>query len=213
MHVAALDREEYSALLVAGWRRFGRSLFRLRCLDHNACRQLRIDAARFRPNRSQRRCRKANDGVLRLHVGTPSITPEKLALLDRFHADRSVSRQWPPHDSADAAGYSQSFVENPFPTQEWCYFLDDVLVGVGYVDCLPIGLSAIYFAHEPAYRDRSLGTWNILNLVDRASSLGLPHLYLGQYSARCPSLEYKGRFRPHEILGDDGRWHSANYRD
>ncbi len=77
-------------------------------------------------------------------------------------------------------------MSNPFPTQEWCYFLDDVLVGVGYVDELSGGLSAIYLARDPEYRDRSLGTWNVLCLLDRASALGLPYVYLGYHVERLP---------------------------
>jgi arginine-tRNA-protein transferase len=206
IHVISLDRKEYSALLVQGWRRFGHSLFRVRCLGAEACRQLRIDAASFRPNRSQRRCRTLNEGTVRLEIGRPTCTLEKLTVLDRFHADRSARRDWPPHAADDAESYNASFVDNPFPSEEWCYFIDDILVGVGYVDQLPVGLSAIYFAHDPAHRARSLGTWNVLNLIDRTSSLGLSHVYLGHYSARCSSLAYKGHFRPCELRRDDGQW-------
>lgn len=212
IHVISLDRNEYSALLVQGWRRFGHSLFRIRCLGSETCRQLRIDANLFRPSRSQRRCRALNEGTIRLEIGRPACTPEKLAVLDRFHTDRAARRDWPPHAAGDGETYNASFVDNPFPSQEWCYFIDDILVGVGYVDQLPVGLSAIYFAHDPAHHARSLGTWNVLNLIDRASSLGLPHIYLGQYSARCPSLAYKGSFRPCELRGDDGRWRELNDR-
>jgi arginine-tRNA-protein transferase len=35
----------------------------------------------------------------------------------------------------------------------------------------------------------------------------LPHVYLGYHVAGCRSLEYKGRFRPNEVLGEDGEWH------
>jgi leucyl-tRNA---protein transferase len=204
--VGSLDRDEYMGYLLAGWRRFGHTIFRQRCAGRNACRSLRVDAARFRPDRSQRRTRQANEGAVRLCIGNPAVTHEKLAVFDRFHAERSETRGWSAYEPGDTAEYARMFVVNPFPTQEWCYFLDDVLVGVGYVDELAGGLSAIYFARDPAYRDRSLGTWNVLNLLDRASILGLPHVYLGYHVDGCTSLRYKGRFRPNQRLDPDGNW-------
>jgi arginine-tRNA-protein transferase len=104
-------------------------------------------------------------------------------------------------------------VENPFPTYEWCYFIKDRLVGVGYVDDVPGGLSAIYFFYDPDERSRSLGTWNVLSLIEQASRRGIPHLYLGYYVAGCQSMEYKVRFAPSEVLGLDGRWTEFRVRD
>jgi len=206
LSVLRLEPEEYQAHLLAGWRRFGRTLFRARCRGCSACRSLRVDSARFQPDRSQRRCRKANEGSVRLRIGRPAATPEKLALYDKFHAGRSITRGWPEHDGGDLPEYVRSFVDNPFPTQEWRYELDDTLVGVGYVDELPVGLSAIYFAHDPDHAGRSLGTWNVLCLLERASALGLPHVYLGYHVEGCPSLRYKARFRPCQYLDLDGTW-------
>jgi leucyl-tRNA---protein transferase len=208
-YVAELGADEYMEYLVSGWRRFGFTLFRQICSGRNACRSLRVDVERFRPDRSQRRARKANDREIHLRVGDPEVTPEKLALFDRFHADRSEIRGWPTHEHDDADEYANSFVKNPFPAQEWCYYLDGRLVGVGYVDALAGGLSAIYFAHDPTYRHRSLGTWNVLNLIDRASALGLPHVYLGYLTDDCPSLQYKARFRPNQMLDADGEWRDS----
>jgi arginine-tRNA-protein transferase len=168
-----------------------------------------VDVARFRPDRSQRRVRKANEGAVRLRIGIPVVTPEKVALFDRFHADRSETRGWSSYEPGDAEEYARSFVLNPFPTQEWCYFIDDVLVGVGYVDELAGGLSAIYFARDPTYGDRSLGTWNVLSLLDRAAALRLPHVYLGYHADGCPSLQYKARFRPNQSLDPDGKWRDS----
>jgi arginyl-tRNA--protein-N-Asp/Glu arginylyltransferase len=148
--------------------------------------------------------------VVRLCIGTPVLTPLKVALFDRFHADRSLSRGWSPYEPCDVDEYAGHFLVNPFPTQEWCYFVDDTLVGVGYVDELPGGLSAIYFIRDPDYADRSLGTWNVLCLLDRAKALNLPHVYLGYHVEGCPSLQYKGRFRPHERLDDVGNWHEGS---
>ena len=54
-----------------------RTLFRPRCVACEACRSLRVDVARFRPDRSQRRCAKLNSGALELRIGTPSVTAER----------------------------------------------------------------------------------------------------------------------------------------
>ncbi len=209
LSVASLHADEYMVLLEAGWRRFGHTVFRQTCSGHGACRSLRVDVARFRPDRSQRRVRKKNAGVVSLRIGNPTVTAEKVALYDRFHGERSRTKGWPVEEPGDAAEYTRMFVINPFPTQEWCYFVGDALVGVGYVDLLAGGLSAIYFARDPSYCDRSLGTWNVLCLVDRATTLGLPHVYLGYHAEGSPSLHYKGRFRPNQSLHLDGTWRAG----
>jgi arginine-tRNA-protein transferase len=206
-YVAAISDVEYLALLKAGWRHFGPMLFRPRCPACTKCRSLRVRAAEFRPDRSQRRVRKANEGDVELRVGAPAVSREKLLLYDRFHAFQSDHRGWPQHPAKDAESYVDAFVNNPVPVEEWCYYVDGRLVGVGYVDVLPGALSAIYFFYEPDERHRSLGTWNILSTIDRAARDGLPHLYLGYYVEGCVSMAYKPRFRPNELLGGDGDWH------
>jgi arginine-tRNA-protein transferase len=201
-----LSADEYAGWILRGWRRFGRSLFRPRCQGCDACRSIRVDVARFRPDRSQRRALKANRDDLRLEVADPVAGPEQLDLYRRFHAHQAGAKQWPSHQDDDEGDYRRSFVDNPFATREWRYYLGEALVGVGYVDPLPIGPSAIYFVHDPAHRDRSLGTYNVLALIDHARSLGQPHVYLGYYVADCPSLAYKARFAPNQVLGRDGLW-------
>ncbi len=205
--VAELSPAEYMERLLQGWRRFGTALFRPRCLACAACQSLRIVVDRFRPDRSQRRVRQRNEHAVRLRIGTPSATRAKLDLYDRYHAFQAEAKGWPDHDPRDAVSYINSFVENPFPTQEWCYYLDGRLIGVGYVDDLPGGLSAIYFFYDPAERHRSLGTWNVLNVIDAAARRRLPHVYLGYYVADCQSMQYKARYVPNQVLGPDGQWH------
>jgi arginine-tRNA-protein transferase len=205
--VAGATPADYMARMVQGWRRFGDTLFRPRCLSCRACRSLRVVVDRFRPNRSQRRCRQANETEVRLSIGAPSVTRDKVRLYDRYHAYQTEAKGWPLHPAWDPESYAHSFVENPFPTQEWCYFLDSRLIGVGYVDDLPGGLSAIYFFYDPDERHRSLGTWNVLSILDHARSRRVPHVYLGYYVAGCQSMEYKMRFAPNQILGEDRQWH------
>ena len=204
--VGELTAEEYQIKLMEGWRRFGHSLFRPECPSCRKCISLRIPVDEFQPDRSQRRAWAANENEVRLEVGEPAVTREKLDLYDRFHTAQTDRIGWPSHAPKDPDDYIDSFVENPFPSEEWCYRLGDKLVGVGYVDRLPLGLSAIYFFHDPEERRRSLGTFNVLSTIRRAFQLNLPHVYLGYYVEGCRSLEYKSRFRPTQALQSDGSW-------
>lgn len=204
--VGALTAAEYEARLLAGWRRFGFALFRPACPSCTKCLSLRVPTATFAPDRSQRRCLAANDSDVTLLIGPPVVTDEKLELYDKFHAAQADRVGWPFHGPKGAADYAESFVDNPFPIQEWCYYLGPKLVGVGYVDRLAAGLSLIYFFHDSDERKRGLGTYNVLSAIRVAAEWHLPHVYLGYFVAGCRSLEYKGRFRPNEALAPDGTW-------
>ena len=208
IYVSELSAEEYESRMMAGWRRFGHMLFQPRCERCTACQSLRVDVDRFQPNRSQRRVRKANEGVVSLEIGRPRVSSSRLDLYNRFHEYRVQSRGWTGRED-DPISYHESFISNPFPTEEWSYFLDTKLVGLGIVDALSVGLSAIYFVYDPKHHHQSLGTWNVLCLIAEARRRGLRHLYLGYWVADCLSLAYKANFRPHEILGPDGLWHPA----
>ncbi len=205
-HVAAASPAEYLQRLREGWRRFGHALFRPQCQSCTACRSLRVLVDRFRPDRSQRRARRANEADVELRIGPPHVTRSRLALYDRYHAFQTDHKGWPEHPAKDPESYFESFVDNPFPVEEWCYFVENRLIGVGYVDVLPEGMSAIYFFYEPEERRRSLGTWNVLRLIEEAGRRRLPYVYLGYYVSGCGSLEYKARFAPNETLGPDGVW-------
>jgi arginyl-tRNA--protein-N-Asp/Glu arginylyltransferase len=204
--VATTTADEYMDRMRAGWRRFGRALFRPRCQVCQACQPLRVVVNQFRPDRSQRRAAKLNEGTVELRIREPVCSPAKLQLYDRYHAFQADAKGWPQHPAKDPQSYISSFVDNPFRTEEWCYFIGRKLVGVGYVDDLYAGLSGIYFFYDPDWRHLSLGTWNVLNLLRVAAERRVPHLYLGYYVAGCPSMLYKARFQPNQILGPDGQW-------
>jgi hypothetical protein len=92
----------------------------------------------------------------------------------------------------------------PHPSAREVAFYDDddggKLVGVGLVDETPSALSAVYFFYDPARARDSLGVANVTNLLVDAKRIGIPHVYLGYRVSGCASLEYKGNYRPHELL-------------
>ncbi len=209
-YVASMTAAEYLQRMLDNWRRFGNMLFRPVCESCHACRSLRVLVPRFRPDRSQRRCRQNNEGVIELRIGEPTVTRAKLNLYDRYHAFQANHKGWPHHAPRDASSYADSFVHHPFPVEEWCYYLNGKLVGVGYVDVLSEtpdgGLSAIYFFYDPRQRQHALGTWNVLCLIEEAARRRLPYAYLGYYVEGCGSMSYKPRFVPNQLRGVDGVW-------
>lgn len=195
---------EYMDRLRDGWRRFGYVIFRPECGSCRMCQSLRVPVGTFRPTNSQQRAWKKNRASITLRIETPSATPEKLELLAKFQRHGHETKGWPA-DGGDDLGL---MLANPFRTEEWDYYLGDRLIGVGYVDALSDGLSAIYFYYDPAERHRSLGTYNVLSILASARERGVPHVYLGYYVEGCRSLEYKALFRPNEVLGEHGAWQS-----
>ena len=212
---AEVSAAEYLHRMIGGWRHFGHMMFHPVCDGCQACKPIRVRVADFRPDRSQKRCRRANEGVVEMEIREPSVTRRKLRLYDDYHAFQADHKGWPEKGSRDPKGYAEAYVVQPFPVEEWCYYLDDKLVGVGYVDALAEtlpgdegqgGLSAIYFYYDPAERHRGLGTLNVLMAIEQAARRGLPYVYLGYYVAGCASLEYKARFVPNEARRADGAW-------
>ena len=71
-------------------------------------------------------------------------------------------------------------------------------------DVMTDGLSMVYSFYDPSLTDRSLGTFMILDHIQRAVKLGLPHVYLGYWVEGSRKMQYKIRFRPQEHLGPKG---------
>jgi len=82
---------------------------------------------------------------------------------------------------------------------------EDRLVGACLADRLGDGLSAVYSFFAPDLAARSLGTFTILWLIERARALGLPYIYLGYWVPESRKMAYKAKFRPSEILAG-GSW-------
>jgi leucyl-tRNA---protein transferase len=188
--------------LKEGWRRFGPFVFRQECPACRMCQSLRVPVSTFRPSESQRRAWKRNERDVTLRIGAPEASPDRLRLLERFHQHGQLTKGWP----ADGGNQLDVFLANPFPTEEWSYWVGGRLIGVGYVDALAEGLSAIYFFRDPDERHRSLGTFNIMAMLAAARERKLPCVYLGYFVLGCRSLEYKRRFRPNEVLNEAGAW-------
>jgi len=62
----------------------------------------------------------------------------------------------------------------------------------------------VYSFYTPDATERSLGTYMILDHIERARRLGLPHVYLGYWVEGSRKMAYEARFLPQERLGLNG---------
>jgi arginine-tRNA-protein transferase len=196
---------ETEAMLEQGWRRFGPIYFRPACAGCSSCVSLRVLVDRFAPRKSQRRAAR-HAASLRREVSAPIVDDARLALYAKWHAVREERRGWDANpQSRDRYALEFAF---PHPCAREASFYDDEqggrLVAVGLFDATPRALSAAFFFHDPDYARYSLGSANVLALIDDARASGRPHVYLGYRVEGCASLEYKATFRPHELLSERG---------
>jgi len=196
----------YERLLERGWRRFGRVFFRPACAGCGECRSLRIDVARFRPNRSQRRTFERNRD-LRFGLRRASVSEEHIELYDRYHRDMAGRKGWSAKPIT-LLSYYRTFVEGRHEFgHELVYLEGERPVAVALVDVLPGAVSAVYCYYEPELRARGLGVYSVLQQIELARVHGAAYVYLGYCVEENPSMVYKARYRPHEILegrpGDD----------
>ena len=78
-------------------------------------------------------------------------------------------------------------------------------MGACLTDRLGDGLSAVYSFFDPDLDRRSLRSFSVLWLIERARVLELPYIYLGYWVADSRKMAYKARFRPSEVLSG-GVW-------
>ena len=180
-----------------GFRRSQNVLYRPSCADCAACLSARINVAKFRPSRSQRRLLKRSAGLER-RATSPWATEEQYALfrryLDERHADGGMA-------DMDVFEFAAMIEETPIRSRVIEYHDPDdgALAGVCLTDVLGDGVSMVYSFYTPDRPRDGLGTYMILDHVEIARAAGLPYVYLGYWVPGSQKMGYKAKFSGLEI--------------
>lgn len=202
-------------LTQGGFRRSQNIAYRPACEACRSCVSVRVAAGDFALTRNLRRIQRQNNDIVGVEV-EPSPSSEQYSLFRRY-----LDTRHPDGGMADMSilDYAMMVEDSHVTTTMIEYRFrgpDTAITGhgegstiaVALTDILGDGLSMVYSFFEPAYDDRSLGTFMILDHIRRTRKRGLPYVYLGYWVEGSPKMDYKARFRPQERLGPRG-WERA----
>jgi arginine-tRNA-protein transferase len=198
-------------LTQSGFRRSQTIAYRPACENCRACVSVRVKVKDFKPSRSMRRVMETNEDIIG-HAQPPEPTSEQYSLfrtyLDQRHSDGGMA-------DMSVLDYSMMVEDSHVDSRLIEYRprgIDSFINGRGagplaavcLTDVLADGLSMVYSFYDLAQGHRSLGTYMILEHIERARRLGLPHVYLGYWVDGSRKMAYKARYLPQERLGMNG---------
>jgi arginyl-tRNA--protein-N-Asp/Glu arginylyltransferase len=211
-HLVGERAGELNDLLThGGFRRSQSIAYRPACDACKACVSVRVVVEDFCPTRSMRRIFERNadiSGEMRVALPTSEQYSIFRAYLDARHRDGGMA-------DMTVLDYAMMVEDSHVETRLIDYRRRDPdadlerpasgeLVAVALTDVLSDGLSMVYSFFDPEVTGRSLGTFMILDHIERARRMGLPYVYLGYWVRGSQKMDYKGRFLPQERLLPNG---------
>ena len=211
-HLVGERAGELNDLLThGGFRRSQSIAYRPACETCRACVSVRVVAADFKPSRNMRRVAERNaDLIGELRDAFPSSEQYSVfrGYLDARHRDGGMADMTvldyammieDSHVQTRLVEYRRRGPDSAL-TQRGA----GKLLAVALSDVLSDGLSMVYSFFDPDEGERSLGTFMILDHIDRARAMGLSYVYLGYWIEGSKKMDYKGRFLPQERLMPSG---------
>jgi len=190
-----------------GFRRSQNIAYRPACEACNACVATRVIVDRFKPTKSMKRINRLNRDLMGAEV-LNAPTSEQYSLFRRY-----VESRHGEGGMADMTFHDYAMmVEDTHVRTRMLEFrqrgIDSGITGKGegplvavvLFDELSNGLSMVYSFFEPSEQKRSLGTFLILNHIERTRREGLSYCHLGYYVGKSSKMAYKARFLPQERL-------------
>ncbi len=198
-------------LTQTGFRRSQTIAYRPACENCRGCVSVRVLVDEFQPNDTQRRNWKRNADLVGL-MRAPKPTAEQYSLfrdyLDSRHPDGGMA-------DMSVLDYSMMVEDSHIDTFVTEYRRrgpdtavngrgEGTLLAACLTDRLADGLSLVYSFYDPDESKRSLGAYVILDHIEKARRMGLPHVYLGYWVDGSRKMAYKGAYLPQERLGLNG---------
>ena len=203
-------------LTESGFRRSQTIAYRPACENCRACLSVRVVVDDFRLSRNLRRVYDANQDLIG-SMQPADANSEQYALFRSYLEARHHDGGMADMSMLDFAMMIEDSHVNTRIVEYRRRGPDSFitgkgtgpLIGLALTDVLHDGLSMVYSFYDIEQHERSLGTFMILDHIERTRRLGLTYLYLGYWVEGSQKMDYKARFRPQERL-DLGGWNRVD---
>ena len=198
-----------NSLSKQGFRRSQNVLYRPSCSNCNACMSARIPSIELKLSKSQKRIISKNEDLIRV-INSPLATDPQYELFKKYINERHANGGMSDMDAEDFA----SMIEETNVESKLIEYYTKKnggleLVSFSLIDILDDGISMVYSVFDPELKERSLGTYMILDHNNLVIDMKLQFVYLGYWVEGSAKMDYKRRFRPLEVFTND-KWVCAS---
>ena len=199
------SRRLNNSLSKQGFRRSQNVLYRPSCANCSACMSARISSSEFKPSKSQKRILSKNSDIVRV-VNPPLATDAQYNLFKKYITARHPNGGMSDMDADD---FTAMIEETNVESKLIEYYAKKngavELISFSLVDILDDGISMVYSVFNPDFKERSLGTYMILDHNNLTLEMDLQYVYLGYWVQGSSKMDYKKRFSPLEVFTND-KW-------
>ena len=198
-----------NSLSKQGFRRSQNVLYRPSCSNCNACMSARIPSIELKLSKSQKRIISKNEDLIRV-INSPLATDPQYELFKKYINKRHANGGMSDMDAEDFASMiEETNVESKLIEYHKQKNGTLELVSFSLIDILDDGISMVYSVFDPEFKERSLGTYMILDHNNLVIEMNLQFVYLGYWVEGSAKMDYKRRFRPLEVFTND-KWVRAS---
>ena len=199
------SRRLNNSLSKQGFRRSQNVLYRPSCANCSACMSARISSREFKPSKSQKRILLKNSDIVRV-VNPALATDAQYDLFKQYITERHPNGGMSDMDANDfTAMIEETNVESKLIEYYAKKNGELELISFSLVDILDDGISMVYSVFNPDFKEKSLGTYMILDHSNLALEMNLQYVYLGYWVQGSSKMDYKKRFSSLEVFTND-KW-------
>ena len=199
------SRRLNNSLSKQGFRRSQNVLYRPSCANCSACMSARISSREFKPSKSQKRILLKNSDIVRV-VNPALATDAQYDLFKQYITERHPNGGMSDMDANDfTAMIEETNVESKLIEYYAKKNGELELISFSLVDILDDGISMVYSVFNPDFKERSLGTYMILDHNNLTLEMDLQYVYLGYWVQGSSKMDYKKRFSSLEVFTND-KW-------
>ena len=191
-----VSKKTLEKLVSEGFRRSENIFYKPSCKHCKACMSSRVVVNNFLFSKNFKRILRKNQD-LKFKIVKPKTNHDHYRLFKNYLKLRHSKGEMTDMTYLD---FRTMLEISPVDTKILHLYKNNKFFGAMLYDIYENSYSANYSFYNPKFKSRSLGTFLILKLIEKAKIEKIKYLYLGYYIKECKKMSYKINFKPIEIL-------------